>query len=156
VPDPEAPGRRPELEGALRGHLAALGPAVAWRGAAQSARRAIAAHRLVENGALAGGGLVLADDHLADLILHSERALLEDLALRRLAPLDEETPRSRERLAETLRAWLDHQGDVSATAAALHVHPQTVRYRLGRLRERFGTELEDPRARFELTLALRA
>ena len=40
-------------------------------------------------------------------------------------------------------------------AAELHVHPQTVRYRLARLRERFGERLDDPEARFELALALR-
>ena len=36
------------------------------------------------------------------------------------------------------------------------MHPQTVRYRLGRLRELFGDALEDPDARFELELVLRA
>ena len=41
-------------------------------------------------------------------------------------------------------------------AAALHVHPQTVRYRLTRLRELYGDLLEDPDARFELELALRS
>ena len=45
---------------------------------------------------------------------------------------------------ETLRAWLDAHGDVTATAAALHVHPQTVRYRLAGLREAFGGALDDP------------
>ena len=43
-----------------------------------------------------------------------------------------------------------------ARPRALHVHPQTVRYRLAQLRELFGDELEDPHARFELSLALRA
>jgi DNA-binding PucR family transcriptional regulator len=38
----------------------------------------------------------------------------------------------------------------------MHVHPQTVRYRLSRLRERFGDELDSSQARFELELALRA
>jgi DNA-binding PucR family transcriptional regulator len=47
-------------------------------------------------------------------------------------------------------------GAVSPTAAALDVHPQTVRYRVARLRELFGTSLDDPEARFELQLALRA
>ena len=62
----------------------------------------------------------------------------------------------RRRLAETLRAWLDRPGQVQAVAAALDVHPQTVRYRLRQLRELFGSSLEDPDARFELALALRA
>ena len=50
----------------------------------------------------------------------------------------------------TLRAWLDRPGQVQAVAAALDVHPQTVRYRLKQLRELFGARLEDPEARFEL------
>jgi DNA-binding PucR family transcriptional regulator len=36
------------------------------------------------------------------------------------------------------------------------VHPQTVRYRLARLREHFGDALDDPEARFELEVVLRA
>ena len=54
-----------------------------------------------------------------------------------------------------MRAWLDRPGQVQAVAAALGVHPQTVRYRLNKLRELFGERLEDPDARFELALALR-
>jgi DNA-binding PucR family transcriptional regulator len=34
------------------------------------------------------------------------------------------------------------------------VHPQTVRYRMGQLRERYGTGLEDPHTVLELTIAL--
>jgi DNA-binding PucR family transcriptional regulator len=39
-------------------------------------------------------------------------------------------------------------------AEELHVHPQTVRYRLVQLRELFGTTLEEPTARAALLLAL--
>ena len=56
---------------------------------------------------------------------------------------------------QTLRAWLDAHGDVTATAATLHVHPQTVRYRLAGLRETFGDALDDSAARLELAIALR-
>ncbi|RUQ43324.1 PucR family transcriptional regulator, partial [Micrococcus sp. HSID17228] len=38
----------------------------------------------------------------------------------------------------------------------LGVHPQTVGYRVGRLRELFGEALEDPDARFDLEIVLRA
>ena len=44
---------------------------------------------------------------------------------------------------------------VKQTIASLHVHPQTVRYRLKKLRELFGESLEDPTARFELETAVR-
>jgi DNA-binding PucR family transcriptional regulator len=155
VPDPEGPGRRRAIEAALRGDPAAIGPVLPWRQAALSFRRAVAAHRLLGD-ALPVGGLVAAGDHLATLLIHTDRSLLDELARRRLASLDAETDGSRERLRETLRAWLDHQGNVREVARALHVHPQTVRYRIGRLRERLGADLDDPEARFELSLALRA
>ena len=79
-----------------------------------------------------------------------------DLAASRLAPLAELPDGPRARLTETLAAWLDRPGQVQAVAAALDVHPQTVRYRVARLRELFGERLEDPDARFDLMLALRA
>ena len=74
----------------------------------------------------------------------------------RLAPLQTLADGPRARLTETLRAWLDRPGQVQAVAAELGVHPQTVRYRVKQLRELFGDRLEDPEARFELGLALRA
>jgi DNA-binding PucR family transcriptional regulator len=101
-------------------------------------------------------GLVRAADHGAALVLHRDRGLVRELAARRLAALDALPRRSREALALTLLAWLAHQGRPKAVAAALHVHEQTVRYRLARLREILGDALEDPDARFELELALRA
>ena len=71
-------------------------------------------------------------------------------------PLQTVAERQRGRLEATLRAWVDRPGQIQAIAATLGVHPQTVRYRMGRLRELFGERLDDPDARFELALALRA
>ena len=82
--------------------------------------------------------------------------LARELAEAALAPLEGETPASRERLSDTLLAWLRHRGRTELVAEALHVHPQTVRYRLGRLRELYGERLDDPDVRFELELALRS
>ena len=39
-------------------------------------------------------------------------------------------------------------------AGALHVHPQTVRYRMGQVRELFGDRLNDPEVVLALTVAL--
>ncbi|GID28681.1 PucR family transcriptional regulator [Paractinoplanes brasiliensis] len=58
-------------------------------------------------------------------------------------------------LVETLAAWLDAFGDAVAAAAALHVHPNTFRYRLRRLAEVGGLDLTDPDARFGAMLQLR-
>ena len=81
---------------------------------------------------------------------------MERIAERRLAPLGELTARARERMQETALAFVQEQGNAAAMARALHLHPQTARYRLARLRELLGDQLDDPDARFELELALRA
>jgi hypothetical protein len=157
LPDPEAPGRRAQLEAALEGTPAALGPAVALPRAAHSLARARTAHALLLEGRLPDDAIVAADDHLAELLLHGgDTTLAADLAARALAPLHELRPKAAARLRETLRAWLDHPGQVQVVAERLHVHPQTVRYRVAQLRELFGDALEDPDARFELALALRS
>jgi hypothetical protein len=155
VPDAGAPGRREELVSALGRRRAALGPVVPATEAWQSARRARALHRLVSE-ELIQEQLPAAEEHLAELMVHGDPGLAEDLAGTRLEPLESRSPSSRQRLLETLSAWLDHQGNVPQVAEALQVHPQTVRYRLAQLRELFGEKLEDPDARFELALAVRA
>ena len=170
VPDPDAPGRRRRLEAAIdSARAAALGPTVGWPQASASARRAIAAQRLAAAGRLAPrgataagsgagaapSGLVVADDHLPALLLAADPHVAADLAASRLAPLAGLAEGPRARLTETLAAWLDRPGQVQAVAAALGVHPQTVRYRVRQLRDLFGERLEDPEARFELALALR-
>lgn len=59
-------------------------------------------------------------------------------------------------LADTLRAYLDGFGDVGAAAQHLHVHPNTVRYRVRRIEELIGTSLADPDVRLLCALGLRA
>ncbi|WP_020499902.1 PucR family transcriptional regulator [Sciscionella marina] len=72
-----------------------------------------------------------------------------------LAVLREYDERHGASLVPTLAAWLDAFGDVGAAAAALHVHPNTFRYRLRRLTEIGGIDLADPADRFAAMLALR-
>lgn len=59
-------------------------------------------------------------------------------------------------LARTLACYLDRFGDVAATARLLGVHPNTLRYRLRRLRELFGLDLDDLDTRLLAELGLRA
>ncbi|GGQ13316.1 PucR family transcriptional regulator [Streptomyces roseolilacinus] len=58
-------------------------------------------------------------------------------------------------MVKTLRAYLDHFGDVPATARALGVHANSLRYRLNRLREVSGIDLRSPDARLLAHLQLR-
>ena len=154
VPAPRATARE-GLRSALTGWRAAVGPARPWAAAAVSLRLAQQAAVLLARGVVEDDP-VFVDEHLADLVVHRDPELVASLAAARLAPLDALRDSSRERFAETLLAWLQHRGERQHVAAALHVHPQTVGYRLTRLREMFGAALEDPQARFELEVALRA
>ena len=142
---------------AVRERPAVLGPVVEPARAARSVARAQAAWPLHVSGLLGTdpGGLVRADEHLLALLLAAEPDLAADLSERAVAPLQALPAGAAARGEQTLRAWLDAHGDVSAAAAALHVHPQTVRYRLAGLREVFGDALDDPGARLELAIALR-
>ncbi len=58
-------------------------------------------------------------------------------------------------LAETLRAYLDSFGDIATAAKWLHVHPNTVRYRVRRIEQVLATSLADPDVRLLLSLSLR-
>lgn len=63
--------------------------------------------------------------------------------------------RSRESsYVDTLRAYLSAFGDVTAAAASLSVHPNTFRYRLRRLVEISGIDLDDPQQRLVAELQL--
>jgi DNA-binding PucR family transcriptional regulator len=112
--------------------------------------------RAAEAGALPRDGLVTAEDHLAELLLFEGGALAGRIATRRLGAFAPLTAKSRERMEETALAYVGHRGNAVAMAAAMHLHPQTVRYRVGRLRELLGDQLDDPDARFELEIALRS
>jgi hypothetical protein len=152
LPDPDAPGRRAAVDRAFEAQPAAIGPTVAAADAHRSLRWARLALEVVRERA---GGSLRADDHLSDLVLLQDRELAGLLARTRLAPLDDLPAGERERLTETLAAWLAHQRHTPVIADELHVHPQTVRYRIAKLRELLGEAMETGEGRFELALALR-
>jgi len=58
-------------------------------------------------------------------------------------------------LVKTLEAYLDHNGNLEATAAALYIHVSTLKYRLSRIAEIGSLRLHDPGDRFHAQLALR-
>jgi hypothetical protein len=150
---PNAEGRsRTALLRSLDGRDAVVGPPRPWLDAHASYARA---RRALELGLTAEGSEPLdTDRRLADLVLRADSDALADLRARMLAPLEDLTAGAREKLVETLRAWLLHHGRREQIAAELFVHPQTVRYRMTQLRELYGSRLEDPRCVLELTIAL--
>jgi hypothetical protein len=151
VPDMHGPNRSRLLR-ELRDRRAVVGPARTWTQAQSSYHRVLQARELD----LAGGDTetIDTDTRLVELVLGADREAADDLRRQVLAPLEQLRPNTAERLAETLRSWLLHQGQRDAVAADLFVHAQTVRYRMNQLRELYGERLNDPRAVLELVVAL--
>lgn len=151
LPEPQTATARRDLELALENRSAWLGPGREWRKVSESLRATMQA--LVVPPIPQPRWVV---EHTVTLVLAAQRDLIDDLRRRRLAPLAGSSDSQRERLLETLESWLRWRGERRKIAEELHVHPQTVGYRLGQLRELFGDALEDPKVRFELELVLRA
>jgi hypothetical protein len=145
VPDTHG-RRRAALLRTLADRGATAGPARPWLAVRASYDRALRAR--------AAGLTGDTDAHLVRLVLTADADAHADLRARALAPLDDLRPATRDKLAETLRCWLLLQGRRDEVAEALFVHPQTVRYRMGQLREAFGDRLDDPDEVLALTLAL--
>jgi hypothetical protein len=153
VPDPHAPGRRARLASALAGLGAVVSGSVPLTSLPAVLPVATEALRLHAQGVLPADPVFL-DEHYDALIVHHDARLLRLLEEQVLAPLAGEPAGARARLVDTLAAWLATMGDRQEMARELHVHPQTVRYRMGRLRELFGPSLDDPRTRARLLLVL--
>ncbi|KAB2380764.1 PucR family transcriptional regulator [Actinomadura montaniterrae] len=154
VPDPEGPGRGRMLESALRNWVAALGPTVRTEDAAKSLRWAREALPLARRGILASDRLIRCADHMPALVVFKDEELVRAVADLRLAPLKTVRPRHRERLMRTLLSCLQNGFNATEVATRLHVHPQTVRYRLHQLEELFGERLYDPETRLEMEMVL--
>ncbi|MGB2570785.1 helix-turn-helix domain-containing protein [Micromonospora citrea] len=82
-------------------------------------------------------GLHQVTELAGETALAAQPALAELLGATLPAGLDPSDEFHRE-LASTALTWLDHGQRLDHAAAALHVHPNTVRYRLRRLRELTG------------------
>lgn len=150
VPEPSRLEHEARALAERHGLRAVLGPSVAPENARLSLRWSELSSELT------GAGLVVTEDRLADIALRAAADVIDALGERTLAPLAGQSEASRRRLEETLLAWLGHHGSQRAVAQQLGVHPQTVRYRVKRLRTLFGEDLEDPDRRFEMLMALRA
>ena len=168
IPD-LSPSRRSKVLGAARPAAATLGPAAPWTHASESVLRAQRAHQLTQPHpelphesseqpptppASSPARQIDSEDILPELALGADAFVASLLADRALEPLAGLSSAKRLMHAETLLAWLAHQGRREDVAAALHVHPQTVRYRMNQLRDLYGDRLTDPRQVLELMLGL--
>ena len=150
IPDPRGPGRERELRRTVSGMTVALGPSCpppSWgrRGGSRAPRSKPASRTTAS-----------CSPRITSASYCSARAppIVGAIAQRRLGQLDGLGKIARERMEATALAYVQHAGNAAAMGRALHVHPQTVRHRLRRLRGLLGDQLDDPKARFELEAAL--
>jgi hypothetical protein len=156
VPDADGPGKADLLRRAFVGARFSVGPSVPLADAPLSRRMAGQALSLARRGILGDQNPIRCDENLATLLLLQDERIMRLLIDRNMAPFAGLTPASRERLTETLYAWLVEEGRIVEAAANLSLHPQTVRYRMRRLETLFGDRLHDPGWRFEMEMALRS
>lgn len=147
---PDAGGRsRAHLRQVLDGRRGVIGPARPWTRVAESYDRAVRALPLA-----AQDEPLDTEEVLPELVLRADPVALADLREAALAPFAEVADGAADRLAETLRAWLLLQGRREHVAETLHVHPQTVRYRMNQVRDLYGDRLNDPDEVLSILLAL--
>uniref|UniRef100_UPI00140CC137 PucR family transcriptional regulator n=1 Tax=Streptomyces sp. YIM 98790 TaxID=2689077 RepID=UPI00140CC137 len=135
------------------GVSAAVGPAEGLRGALEESRHArrVAAAR---GGRVAGAG----DEELAShvLLLPSVPDEVRRMFTARLLdPLRAYDRRHRAELVRTLEAFLACDGSWTRCAERLHVHVNTLRYRIGRIEELTARDLTRLEDRVDFFLALR-
>ncbi len=107
---------------------------------------------LDRTGAAAGRVLRFEDFELIDVLLSAAGPV----ELRARVDLILDPLRDHPQLLETLAAYLASDQNVNTAAEALHVHPNSLRYRLGRVEELLGRSLRSPATMADLYVALRA
>jgi hypothetical protein len=114
------------------------------------------AHALLELAERLGlTGRLHVSDHLPELLLSRSPQLGAALVRRALGPLEDYTSRRSVDLLETLVEFMDAQLDRRAAAERLHVHPNTLDYRLRRIEELTGLGLGRPDDVALMSLALK-
>ncbi|WP_433153290.1 helix-turn-helix domain-containing protein [Actinomadura nitritigenes] len=156
VPGPFDAARHAVFGTPVTGGPVVIGPTVPLGGLPDAMRWTREALALTLKGVIAEAPVVHVDDHLLDLWLCADPHLTDLLAERLLGGLEHLPEDKRTVLATTLRVWLETWSTVTDVGARLHLHPQTVRYRLQQVRRLIDDPLEDPEARFAVEAVLRA
>ncbi len=107
---------------------------------------------LDRTGAAAGRVLRFEDFELIDVLLSAA----DPSELRARVDLILDPLRDHPQLLETLAAYLAADQNVNTAAEALRLHPNSLRYRLGRVEELLGRSLRSPATMTDLFVALRA
>ncbi|MFC9326136.1 PucR family transcriptional regulator [Kitasatospora sp. NPDC057015] len=146
---------RPALQTRLTGRRslrAGVGPAA--QPAAESLRAALVQARYVLTGAAGPVGSTTELDTLAGLLRGIPPEVTAAFHTRLLAPLAAHDRENAVSLLGTLTVFLDHDGSWARTAESLHIHVNTVHYRIRRIEELTGRNLARLQDRLDLRAAL--
>ncbi|WP_091094922.1 helix-turn-helix domain-containing protein [Micromonospora citrea] len=166
VDEGDAPGSRPWMERLVR-DIAVHDPGL-WAASGGVARsltdlprsRAEAAELLALPGPARRRDPVLRfEEHWAEVVVHRVVSAVPSGDLLVGGPLPDLVAHDRRHGTDyvaTVAAWLEQQGDPTKAARRLHVHPNTLRYRMRRLTEVVAVDLDSPRARLALQIQLAA
>jgi DNA-binding PucR family transcriptional regulator len=122
----------------------------------RSRREATEVQRLRDAGRVTGTTTTVEDAWAAVTNARALGGIWTEELLGPVATLREHDEAHQTAYLETVAAWLDHPGDPRAAAGVVHVHPNTLRYRLQRLSDVVDLDLHDPETRLALRLQLRA
>ena len=162
VPDRSGEGGWPALRDALTGDrtppLVAAGPPVALADLVESKALAEETLALLRAGLL-DGPVASHEQAWPVLVLHRAAVAAAASGATEFGPLPALRARdegSGTSYVDTLYEWLRHPGDPRAASKALRIHPNTLRYRMAKLTELAGVDLDDPDVRLALLTQLTA
>lgn len=93
------------------------------------------------------------DFEVKRFLLKADRRELEEFVIKIFRPLSEYPGSSRAELYQTLKVYIKSCGNWSGTRDTLHIHGNTLTYRLSRVKEILSLDLDDYEKRLRLQLA---
>lgn len=124
-----------------------------WRVSYKEAGQAVAAARRMGE----GGPLFFGDLSVHRLLFQLEgHPELTAFVHETLGALIEYDNAHHSSLIQTLAAYFAHHGNLSQTAEALYIHRNTLQYRMDRIAEISGFDLDNPETRLAVQLAIKA
>lgn len=146
----------PAAHASSTANAAAGRPVTRPAGLPDSLQDAREVHRLQATGRVTERAITVEDAWAAVTCERAVSGIRDEVMLGPVTNLLSHDARHGSEYGSTLAAWLDHPGDPRAAASNLHVHPNTLRYRMSRLSDVVDLDLADPQARLALRIQLRA
>lgn len=149
--------RLPDVAEVIRGHAKGrVGLSPSFAGLENTPRALRLAHVARASVAIGEPRVASFEDSPLAMLVAAAPEESVDIAHRVLRPVLALPAAERAMLLDTLETWIGSGGSTKRSAAELHCHPNTIRYRLQRLQSELHISLTDPLALSLVVIALRA